>query len=129
MTLLTHGRHQTGGSGHELARAFARGVGVTVSGFWAFMIITSIVLEGPESIEAEGMVLTGLVLVAVAGVAIGFRREVVGGYVALGAGLALGVFAALTAGRDHLFAVLVSGFPFVVTGCLFLWSAWATREQ
>jgi hypothetical protein len=129
MTLLTHGRHQTGGSGRELARAFARGVGVAVSALWASMIVTSIVVEGLQSIEVEGIVLTGLVLIGVAGVAVAFRKEVVGGYVALGAGLALAVLAAFTAGRDHLLAVLVSGFPFVVTGCLFLWSAWATREQ
>ncbi len=107
----------------------ARIVGTTASIWWVFILVASLIAEGFDSIEAEGTVLVALIFFAVIGVAIGFTREDIGGVIALLAGVALGVFAVITAGRNHWLAVLVSGGPFILTGVLFLLSAHRNAQQ
>jgi hypothetical protein len=107
----------------------ARIVGTTASIWWIFVLVVTALTEGLDTIEAEGMVLGALILFAVIGVAIGFAREDTGGVIALVAGVALAVFAVITAGRNHWLAVLVSGGPFILTGVLFLLSAHRNAQQ
>jgi hypothetical protein len=95
---------------------------------WTFTLTASAIDEGIEGIRGEGGVLAGLILIAVAGVVIAFFNEQMGGWVALLAGIALTVFALVTAGRNHWLAVLVAGAPFFVSGVLFLIGARMQRE-
>jgi hypothetical protein len=107
----------------------ARIVGTLTALSWVFILVASLIAEGFDSIEAEGMVLVALILFAVIGVAIGFTREDTGGVIVLAAGVALAVFAVIAAGRNHWLAVLVSGGPFILTGALFLISAHRNAQQ
>lgn len=112
-------RH-TGGTHSRLVRSSARIIGATASVGWLFILISSLVVEGWSTLEGEGVVLGALILLAIIGVAVAFAAENSGGSIAFVAGLALSVFAVITAGRNHWLAVLVSGAPFVVSGALFI---------
>ncbi len=62
------------------------------------------------------------------GVLIAWRRERIGGTVMVIGAIALGTFAYVTAGHNKVFAVLVSGVPFLVPGILFL-ASWRRSRR
>jgi len=101
----------------------ARIIGLTASLIWLFILIASLIEEGFGAMVTEGMMLGALVGIAVIGVVVGISNEETGGAIALPAGIALAVFAAVTAGRNHWLAILVSGGPFMISGTLFMLSA------
>ena len=103
-------------------RWVARGIGSLAGVVWLFTIIASTVLEGSEEVTWEGGILAGLVIVATAGILIAWWQEGIGGTIAVIGGVALGVFASVSAGRNDAQAVLVSGGPFLIAGILFLTS-------
>jgi hypothetical protein len=120
--LAHHTVHETRTT-DRFIRWTARIIGLTASLMWLFILIASLIEEGFGAIETEGMVLGALVGVAVIGVVVGISNEETGGAIALVAGIALAVFAAVTAGRNHWLAILVSGVPFMISGTLFMLSA------
>ena len=71
----------------------------------------------------EGIILGVLVVIGITGIVIAWRKEKIGGTIVTIAAIALGVFAFITAGRMKIFAVLVAGGPFLVSGILFLTSS------
>jgi hypothetical protein len=85
--------------------------------------LASVLAAEPPEAPALGATLTGLVVAAALGVGIAWRRERLGGSVLLVSGLALAVFAYLTAGHNKLFAVLISAGPFLLSAILFLASS------
>ena len=105
-------------------RWVARGLGTLVAAAWLFVLVGSIFEPSePESLEGamfEGAILSVLALVAIAGVALAWWRELLGGTILVADGWGLVVFALLTAGRNRGLAVLSSGAPFFVAGLLFL---------
>lgn len=115
-------------TGHPGVIWAARIIGLAAALMWTFTLTASAIDEGVEGIQGEGAVLAGLILIAVVGVVVAFFNEQVGGSAALIAGIALSVFAAVTAGRNHWLAVLVSGVPFAVSGALFLIGVWVQRK-
>ncbi|MEA2008145.1 MAG: hypothetical protein U9O54_03415 [Chloroflexota bacterium] len=96
----------------------ARGLGTLASVFWVFSLGMHAIV-GEEELTGEGILLGSLVVICVIGVIIGWYREKTGGIVTIVGGLALCVFAYISAGRNEWFAVLVSGLPFLVAGVLF----------
>ena len=61
------------------------------------------------------------------GVVIAWRREAIGGAIAVIAGVALCIFAYVTAGAREGLAMAVSGGPFLLAGVLFLAGWWRSR--
>ena len=97
----------------------ARGIGSLAGAWWLLIgIIEAIWNRTPWSLE--GAMLAGLVGATVLGVLIAWWREGIGGTIVVVAAVALCIFAYVTAGHNKVFAVLVSGAPFLVAGILFL---------
>lgn len=104
----------------------ARIWGTTVASFWGLTLLLHAVGDAQEIANEpfmiEGLVLSLLVIAAVLATVHAWTYEFHGGIALLVVGMALAVFALMTAGRNHWFAVAVSGLPFVVSGMLFLGS-------
>jgi len=113
----------TGDRTTKWMRWIARGTGSLV-GVLCLLIGIAEVIWGhtPPSPEAsrQGAMLAGLVIFAVLGVLIAWWREGVGGTVVVIGAIALGTFAYVTAGRNKVWAMLITGGPFLVAGILFL---------
>jgi len=122
--LASHSNH----FGHPGVIWAGRIIGLAAALMWTFTLTATAIDEGIDGIRGEGAVLAGLMLIAITGVVIAFFNEQIGGSVALVAGIALTVFALVTAGRNHWLAVLVSGAPFLISGVLFLIGARMQRD-
>lgn len=109
------------------SRRAARLLGGGAAAWWAVTLAASLVVEGVETITVEGSLLAGLVVVAVLGVVSAFRWQLAGGIITTAAGVAFSGFALATAGRNHWFAVAVSGAPFAIAGLLFIADAMRHR--
>jgi hypothetical protein len=124
-----------GSSGVRVAqwlRRIARLIGSLAAVFWVFSLTASFigeVISDSFTWRPEGVVLGGLVIVSVFGVLIAWRWERTGGVILVLCGLALSVFAYISAGHNKAFAILVSGVPFLVSGVLFLLSWWMSRHE
>lgn len=120
--------HAAGSVSARRIRRAARIVGVSAATLWILIgVLGAIAAEETDSI-VESLLLATFVLIAAGGVVFAFYREVVGGSVVLAAGIALTVFALVTASRNQWMAVLVSGAPFVIAGALFL-VAWSRNRN
>jgi len=104
-------------------RIIARFWGTLAAGFWVFMVIGEGLSEGISEIEGEGAVLGVLIILIAILTVLAWRWEKEAGALLLLAGVALSLFALNTAGRNHIFAMLVSGAPFILSGFLFMASA------
>jgi hypothetical protein len=113
-------------------RRIARLIASLAAVFWVFSLTASFigeVISDSFTWSPEGAILGGLMIVSVFGVLIAWRRERIGGVILVLCGLALCVFAYVTAGHNKAFAILVSGVPFFVPGVLFLLSWWMSRDE
>ncbi len=106
-----------------------RVLGTVLSVVWLLVLLAGLIAGDDEfavdeeGATAEGVVLTALVLAAIAGFALSLRRPHLGGRIILAAGSLLCIFAVVTAGRNHWLAVLVSGAPWLVVGASILLAA------
>jgi hypothetical protein len=119
------------GSGKQVAlwlHWIARGFGTLVAGFWVFIGILE-AIAGSDPWTAESTVLAVLIVAGAVAVAVAWWRELAGGCLALLVGLAHGVFAYIAAGHNKLFAVAITGVPFLLVGLLFLGSWWVHRTD
>lgn len=90
---------------------------------WLFVIIAQVVIglqKGQDVFTLEGSLLGILILVNAVGTVLAWWKPVIGANAILAGGLALSVFALISAGRNHAVAVLVSGAPFLLAGILIL---------
>lgn len=101
--------------------------GLLFCGFWLLAMGSSFYFEVIEQkkplIFNEGFVIVFLALTATLGLVLGRRKVELGGGIMLLSGIALSAFAYNTAGHHKLFAVLTSGFPFIISGGLFIASS------
>jgi hypothetical protein len=97
----------------------ARTIGVIVALFWIIMIIAAAIAES-SSLTFEGFFIAVMVIGNSAGVILSWTNERKGGLITLLFGISFCIFALISAGRNHLLAMLVSGGPFVLVGVLFL---------
>ena len=102
-----------------ILRWTARTVGVIVALFWIIMIVAA-AIAGSSSLTFEGFFIAVMVIGNTAGVILSWTEERRGGIITLLFGIAFCIFALISAGRNHLLAMLVSGGPFIVVGILFL---------
>jgi hypothetical protein len=102
-------------------------LGTLAAGFWVFIgILEAIAGSDPWTIQST--VLAVLIIAGAVAVAVAWWREGIGGSLLLLVGLAHGVFAFVAAGQNKLFAVAITGVPFLLTGFLFLVSWWLHRK-
>ena len=108
------------------------GMGSLAGVFWLISVVGSLIDEllGEHTpFTLEGAALGGLVLLAVVGVLIAWRWEGIGGTMEVIGGIGLSTFAYLTAGSNKVFAMSVSGLPFLVSGVLLLISRRMSTRQ
>jgi membrane protease YdiL (CAAX protease family) len=98
----------------------AKVIGSIAAAYWFVAVFGNLISGDETGISLEGIILTVLVCIAIAGVLVAWMREKTGGVIVSIAALALCIFAYVTAGRNKGFAVLVSGAPFLLSGILFL---------
>ncbi len=108
-------------------RRMARAIGSTVIAFWLFMGVGHAVGES-EPLTSEGAIMAGLICASTLGVLVAWRREGPGGAILIACAVAHSTFALFAAGRNHAFAMLVTGGPFALIGALFL-LVWKRARQ
>ena len=105
-------------------RILARTWGTLAASYWGLLILAYAIggedEYAVEGAQIEGILLAILIVCAVVSTIYAWRNEHQGGLALLVVGFMLSVFALITAGRNHLFAMMVSGVPFMVSGALFL---------
>ena len=112
--------------GSVVAGRIGRFLGTALSAIWLFILVAHLVGGDDEAtIETEeatiqGVVLATLAIAAIGGFLLSLRRRRLGGILTVVTGCLLCVFAAVTAGRNHWLAILVSGVPWIVVGSLTL---------
>jgi hypothetical protein len=101
----------------------------TLAGLWWLVSGVGHLVAGEAPWTAEGALLGALIVACLAGVGLAWWRVRLGGVVLAVAGVALCVFAYLSAGRNQWVAVLVSGAPFALSGVLLLLSKRQKAKQ
>lgn len=98
----------------------ARVIGSLAGLFWMFSVISHAIIEFGEPVLWEGYFIGSATVILSAGIILAWFKEKAGGIFLVAASLAFMVFSYLVAGHNKIFAALVSGFPFLVAGILFL---------
>ena len=105
-----------------MIRLSARIIGSLVVAFWSLMLIGAAVDDSDEPWTWEGVGVVTLYIASVISFAIAYKRELAGGIMLVVCAIAYCIFVLLSAGRNHAFAMLVSGGPYLLVGVLFLLS-------
>jgi len=112
----------------------ARILGSVSGAFWVLALTLSTIMESklgvkptPEA-KLEGTILGCLVTIVVIGVIIAWFREGIGGFLTTLGAIALCIFSYISAGHNKIFAVLISGIPFLIAGILSLISWWRLKR-
>lgn len=108
-------------------RRTARGLGTLVAGFWVLIGVLE-AIAGTDPWTVESAVLATLIVAAALAVAAAWWREGIGGILLILVGAAHCVFAFIAAGHNKLFAVAITGVPFLLVGTLFL-TSWSLSRR
>jgi len=104
----------------------ARILGSVSGAFWVLALTLSTIVEYKKGVEPapeaklEGTILGFLIAIVVIGVIITWFKEGIGGVITVIGAIALSIFSYISAGHNKIFAMLISGVPFLVAGILFL---------
>jgi hypothetical protein len=115
-------------SQRNIYRWIARALGAFLACFWLFILIISLV-QGEVFLDRESIIMMSLIAISIAGVAIAWWNDLLGGWLLLIVGTVYSVFAYLAAGHNKGLAMLVSGAPVLITGILFLASAQRSKAS
>lgn len=102
-------------------RWLARGLGTLLAGFWLFIGVLLAAL-GSEPWTPESAVMAILIVASALAILVAWWREGIGAILVILVGVAHCVFAFLVSGHNRLFAMFISGVPFLLVGILFLMS-------
>lgn len=113
-----------------LLRGFARAMGVLASIPFVLFLICSGAEVRPELSwgSPQGMPLFVVLTMATLGVLIAWRRERIGGGMAVVCAAAVPALVCLGSGRDMVYAALMISIPYLGAGALFLACDWMTRK-
>ena len=103
-------------------------IGIIIGTFWIMSLIASSIDEFGTPVPIEGFILAGLITINVAGVIIAWWKEKIGGIIIVAAAVSLCTFSYIAAGHNKILAMLFSGFPFLISGILFLISWWRSKK-
>ena len=106
----------------------ARTIGTIVVLFWVLIAIGYGITE-PSNLTLDDIVMAVLVAGTTIGVLVSWVQERTGGIITLLFGIAHSIFALIASGHNHLFAMLVSGGPFILVGTLFLITEKRSRTE
>ncbi|MBU4314042.1 MAG: hypothetical protein KJ821_04535 [Actinobacteria bacterium] len=106
----------------------ARVIGITAGAFWVISLIASSIAEFGTPVPIEGFILAGLVAINVIGIITAWWKEKIGGIIIVTAAASLCTFSYIEAGHNKILALLISGFPFLISGILFLISWWRSKK-
>ncbi|MBU4482790.1 MAG: hypothetical protein L6416_07225 [Candidatus Omnitrophica bacterium] len=106
----------------------ARVIGITAGAFWVISLIASSIAEFGTPVPIEGFILAGLVAINVIGIITAWWKEKIGGIIIVTAAVALCTFSYIEAGHNKILALLISGFPFLISGILFIISWWRSKK-
>ena len=116
---------------HPITLWTGRVLGTIASLFWLIVLALHGMI-GPAaagtSPDLEGRWLSILIIVGSVAVGISWKWTGWGGPLVLASGLALALFAVISAGQNQVIAVLVSGFPFLLAGTLMTLSTRLTGD-
>ena len=104
-------------------------VGLIIAVTWVISILISVIADWGTPIILEGIILGILVAVNVASVIVSWWFPKIGGILLIIFGTAFFIFGYVTAGHNKIFAALISGFPFLVAGILFVLSWWRSQKK
>lgn len=106
----------------------ARVYGSAISGFWLLVgILESSGEQEPFTWESTGVVF--FIIAMAAATVFAWRNARRGGWLLVILAALFSTFALFSAGRNHAFAMLVSGGPFLVSGLLFLAGWWTDQRH
>ena len=100
-------------------RWIARILGTLIVLFWLFVVVINGIVE-PSKLGTEDITMLILIVGTTIGVLVAWRSERIGGFITLLFGITHSIFALIASGHNHLFAMLISGGPFILIGILFL---------
>ena len=104
----------------SLVTKIALYISLVFGAVWMFTFVVGAFVE-KEPITGEGVLLTAIVLLILFGVTVAIIYSgKKGGVLVIIFSIILCIFAYVTAGRNKIFAVLISGVPFLISGILFL---------
>lgn len=109
-------------------RWVARLLALIVGGLWLFITAVSAIDEG-ISRDWETIAMIAFMIGSPIVLAAAWKKEKIGGLVLVGYSLLFSTFGYFSAGRNKLFAVMVSGGPFLLVGLAFLASWWSERQS
>lgn len=112
----------------DLLRGTGRVLGAAAAAMWLLVFVLGALDPNAGAFTLETALLVVFGVSAAIGVAIAFRSEAIGGAITLVVGIALTVFALITAGRNQIVAATFTGGPFIVAGALFL-TSWRRRRS
>jgi hypothetical protein len=114
----------------RIARWAARAIALVVTALFAFFMIESGARLVPALswTEPQGMPLFVVLLVAVAGLLLAWRREAVGGLMAVAGALVILALVYLGSGPTMLLGALFFTLPLLAAGCLFL-GCWRSESE
>ncbi|MEA3327989.1 MAG: hypothetical protein U9R53_11915 [Chloroflexota bacterium] len=91
-----------------------------VAASWLFIIIVSIFEGEKPTFDWESMGVTVLSLLTVVSAVLSWVKMPAGSWMTLVVGVLFSIFAAASAGHNHLFAVLVAGGPLILAAILMI---------
>jgi hypothetical protein len=110
-------------------RRAARIVGLIIAATWVISLLIQVIAEWGTPIILEGIILGILATINVASVIVSWWFPKIGGILLIVFGTAFFIFGYITAGHNEIFAALISGFPFIVAGILFVLSWWRAQKK
>jgi len=100
-------------------RWLARILGLIIVLFW-LIISLGYAFSDSESFTGQSLIITLLVIITTISFIITWRKEKLGGIILITGGIIHSIAAYFMAGHNHLFAVLITGLPFILIGVFFL---------
>ncbi len=103
-------------------------VGLIIAVTWVITLLISVIADWGTPIILEGIILGILAAINVSSVIVSWWYPKIGGILLIVFGTAFFIFGYITAGHNKIFAALISGFPFLASGILFVLSWWRSRK-
>jgi len=104
----------------KIARITGAVIVTIVAAFWLFIIIVSIFEGEKPTFDWESLGVIVLSLLTIVCAVLSWVKIPVGEWMTLIVGVLFSIFAAVSAGHNHLFAVLVAGGPLILAAILMI---------